>query len=256
MKTTIFLLLLAMPGWSRYPAKWVEGYAGGYEDAYNRQWDKVRLLARQAQLEVSSRIGLLQYNEGFQWPLQIRFADGVPGGTEYNLAYVGLSQTKDGFQQELVINVPAVDRAPSHFERVFYHEMTHAVMNDALGGEAAMKIPHWVQEGLAQYVSDEGNERVALISKRVRKSQANQLLRPLNGPYSPSAYPQYYLAIYCMEKEYSVNAVQAFVRNLIFGKTVSEAIQESTGVPWEKFEDQVRQCSLKVFQDKARPDLE
>ena len=41
------------------------------------------------------------------------------------------------------------------FDMVFYHEMTHVVMNDAVGGEASVKIPHWAQEGLGDAIFPE-----------------------------------------------------------------------------------------------------
>ena len=52
-----------------------------------------------------------------------------------------------------------------------------------------------------------------------------------------------------------MNAVQALVRNLILGKSVEDAIEESTGLDWVKFQDNVREYSLGVLRDKARPDF-
>jgi len=52
-----------------------------------------------------------------------------------------------------------------------------------------------------------------------------------------------------------VNAVQALVRNLILGKSPEDAIYESTGLNWLDFQNEVRDYSLRVFQDKARPDF-
>lgn len=249
-------MALSAPAWCRVEPQIMKTYTGDHRDAFLLQWDRVRLLTRQAQVEVTARLGLFQYREGFEWPLHIRFEDGAPAGIENALAYVTMSRTAEGFQQELVVNLNASERFSGEFDPIFYHEMTHAVLNDAVGGQAAQRIPPWVQEGLAQYVSGEGADRVAQAAGRVRKSQARALLHELDGPYTGSAYPQYYLAIHCMEDLHSVNAVQAFVRNLIGGKTVLDSIEDSTGLSWEKFQDEVRECSLKRFQDKARPDLE
>jgi hypothetical protein len=141
------------------------------------------------------------------------------------------------------------------FDKIFYHEMTHAVLNDAVGGEASVKIPHWVQEGLAQYVSEEGKDRVIEEAQTVKKSQARYLLADLDGPYTGRAYPQYYLAIECLYEKHTVNAVQALVRNLILGKSTLDAVEDSTGLDWVKFQDEVREYSLKVYEDKARPDF-
>ena len=255
LRPWILCFALCPCAWARYQAALVKDYTGRHQEEYITQFDRVRLLARQAQVEVSSRLGLIQYREGFEYPLWIRFVDGAPPGAESALAYVRLMQNDSAFAQELVVNLDATAASPIDFDKIFYHEMTHAVMNDAVGGEASVKIPHWVQEGLAQYVSEEGKDRVIEAAQTVKKSQAKDLLADLDGPYTAQAYPQYYLAIDYLYEKHSVNAVQALVRNLILGKSAIEAVEDSTGLDWVKFQDEVRDYSLKVFQDKARPDF-
>jgi hypothetical protein len=232
----------------------VKTYSGPHQDAFITQFDRVRLLTRQAQVEDSALLGLLQYQEGFQYPLIIHFEDGAPPGVENTLAYVRLGQGPEGFVQELVVNLNETAGTSEDFDRIFYHEMTHAVLNDAVGGEASAKIPHWVQEGLAQYVSGEGKDRVAQAAGQFKKSQVQALLYPLDGPYTGAAYPQYYLAIECLYEKHSVNAVQALVRNLIQGKSVTDSIEDVTGLTYAQFQDEVREYSLNVLRDKARPD--
>jgi hypothetical protein len=249
------LFFLCAPAHARYEAILLKEYAGAHPDAYIAKLDRVRLLTRQAQVEVSARLGLIQYREGFQWPLLVRFDDSAPPGIENALAYVRLSQSAKGFVQELVVNLSAAEKYPGDFDKIFYHEMTHAVLNDALGGQAATLLPHWVQEGLAQFVSEEGKERLSSAAARYKRSQVGALLHPLNGVYAAHAYPQYYLAIEYLYEKHSVNSVQALVRNLIQGKSVVDAIAESTGLTWDKFHEEVQIYSLKVLQDKALPDL-
>jgi hypothetical protein len=240
---------------ARYPAGIEKEYSGRHQEEFIAQFERVRLLTKQAQLEDSSGLGLLQYQEGFQYPLIIRFEDGAPLGVENVLAYVQLLQNGSHFAQELVVNMDATATSPMDFDKVFYHEMTHAVLNDAIGGEASLKVPHWVQEGLAQYISGEGTDRVTEAAQHFRKSQVQALLYDLDGPYSGFAYPQYYLAIEYLHEKHSVNAVQALVRNLIMGKSIEDAIEDSTGLNWVKFQDNVREYSLGVLRDKARPDF-
>jgi hypothetical protein len=241
--------------WARYEAELVKAYSGPHQDAFTLQYDRVRLLAREAQVEDSALLGLLQYHDGFQYPLLVRFEDGAPAGVENALAYVRLGQTSRGFAQELVVNLDETAGTSEDFDRIFYHEMTHAVLNDAVGGEASDKIPHWVQEGLAQYVSGEGKDRVTHAAERFKKSQVQALLYDLDGPYSGYAYPQYFLAIDCLHERHSVNAVQALVRNLIQGKSVVDSVEDATGLPYAKFLEEVREYSLNVLRDKARPDF-
>src|SRR5262249_7574351 len=160
-------------------------------------------------------------------PLTIVFKDDVAEGVENPQAYVLLGTTQKGFVQILVVNVAALAENGTNFDTVFYHEMTHAVLNDAVGGEASQRIPHWVQEGLAVYICGEGDQRVHEAAQHFRRSEVDVLVRDVEGPYSGLAYPQYYLAIKYMVDTASINAPQALVRNLIQGRTTSEAIYDS-----------------------------
>src|ERR1019366_6042066 len=188
-QTLVFLLFALSPcAWARYPAALVKDYSGRHQDEFATQFDRVRLLVNEAQLEASSRLGLMQYREGFQYPMIIRFEDGAPTGIENMVAYVRLGQSNAGFMQELVVNMDASTTNPIDFDRVFYHEMTHAVLNDAIGGEASAKVPAWVQEGLAQYISGEGPDRVKEFAQTVKKFQAQSLLSDLDGPLTARAY--------------------------------------------------------------------
>jgi len=253
--TGILLLMAGAPlPAARYPAVIDTSYKGAYRDSYLRQYDRVRLLVRQAQLEVSARLGLIQYREGFQYPLTIRFEDDAPSGLESALAYVRLSSGGDlGFSQELVINVGYSNESGMDFDRIFYHEMTHATLNDAVGGNAAIRIAPWLQEGLAQWVSGEGPGRVLSAAQTVKRSQADDLLYDLRETVQARAYPQYYLAVQYLNDRHS-NSVEAIVRSLIAGKPMGFAMEDATGLTSTRFYENVRAYSLEKFQDKALPD--
>ena len=240
---------------ARVQAQIIRQYRGPHQDTFLSDFVRVRLLVRQAQLEVSSRLGLIQYREGFKNPLYIRFQDGIANNHENALAFVRNYATPHGINQEMIINVDRTVSTWVDFDRIFTHEMTHAVLNDAVA-DAASQIPHWVQEGLAQYVSGEGDERVDRDAHRIRKSRAALLVFDLDGPYNPKAYPEYFLGIQYMEDKYTVNAVQAMVRNLIAGQTIRDAIEDATGLPYETFKKNVREYALQVIKDKALPDSE
>jgi hypothetical protein len=239
---------------ARQPATLTQDYTGMYSSEYNAQFDRVRILVRQAQVEVSSRLGLIQYQEGFQYPMTIRFQDSIPPGLESALAYVSLGQSTTSFQQEMVINLPVMVAHPTDFDTVFYHEMTHAVMNDAVGGEASLKIPHWLQEGLAIYVSGEGDQRVRLAAEKIHKAEAPNLVFDLNEEVKGAAYPQYYLAVKYILDRFSINAVQGIVRELIEGKSLDAAFLDCTGLPLEAYKKEVKVYSLKIFRDIAKSD--
>jgi hypothetical protein len=239
---------------SRREATLDRDYHGSHDADFASDFDRVRVLTRQAQLEVSSRLGLINYRDGFQYPLTIHFADDAPPGIENALAYVQASQSPFGFRQDLVVNLTELSAHPMDFDTIFYHEMTHAVMNDAVGAEASLKIPHWLQEGMAMYASGEGDDRVKQAAEPLVKSHASDLLYDLDGPVLGSSYPQYYLAVKFMQDKYSVNAVQGVVRDLIQGKTLPDAIQDCMGLSLEQFKKEVQAYSLNIFKDIAQPD--
>jgi hypothetical protein len=253
----------------RRPAVLMKEYTGPYQSEFATQFDRVRLLAHQAQLEVSARLGLAQYREGFQYPVIIRFSDGAPEGLESPLAYVSLMKSvpRDStmvspaimaaaptFQQEIVINLEEVRKQTIQFDTVFFHEMTHAVLNDAVGGEAAMKIPRWLQEGLAMYVSDEGERRVRKAAEKLKRSQTSALLYSLDAEPVGKAYPQYYLAVKYILDKHSINALQALIRNLIAGRTIDEAIQDALGISRSDMYRNIAAYSKTTFEGIAIPD--
>src|SRR6266436_1523037 len=122
LRPFILIFTLCPCAWARYQAALVKDYTGRHQDAYITQFDRVRLLVRQAQVEVSARLGLIQYKEGFQYPLLIRFDDGAPPGVEHALAYVQLMQNNGSFAQQLVVNLDATAVNPMDFDKIFYHE--------------------------------------------------------------------------------------------------------------------------------------
>jgi hypothetical protein len=251
----LLLSTLAIPASAeRKDAVLLQDYKGSYKNEFLANFDRVRLLVKQAQIEVSSRLGLIQYREGYRYPMTVRFDDGAPAGLEHSLAYVRYAQRGEAFEQEMVVCLDELSRHPTDFDTVFYHEMTHAVLNDAVGGEATFRVPRWLQEGLALYVSDDGDKRVRSATERLRKSLAHTLVFDLNGPVYGNAYPQYYLAIKYLLDKHSINAVQGLVRELIAGKTMEAALESSSGLSWSQFEKNVKAYSLKTFQDLAVPD--
>jgi len=239
----------------RFSAAFQTSYDGAYQDLYRDQVERVRLLIRQAQLEVSARLGLLQYREGFRYPLTVRFADSAPAGVENALAYVHMVQTSEGLGQEMVVNLSEFAAHSTDFDTVFYHEMTHAVLNDALELKDLTEVPHWVQEGLAVYVAGNGDKIVSDVAGHYRKYQAKELIHDLDQIHSYLIYPQGYLAFKYLNDKYSVNAVEAFVRELTQGKSTATAIEDSTGVSYDTFKQQLQDYSLDIYKENARPDF-
>lgn len=237
----------------RFSASFQTTYDGRHTDLYAQEVDRVRLLLRQAQLEISSQLGLLQYQEGFRCPLTVRFDDTPAPGVEFALAYVKPVPAVHGYSQELVINLDVMAQHPGDFDRIFYHEMTHAVLNDAVTSMHSRALPSWVQEGLAVYISGEGPDRIRALAQRYRKSQVKVAVRDLQDPVLD--YARDYLAFKTMIDKQSINTLQTFVRDLTEGKQVQEAIEDSTGQTWDAFRQNVKDYTLEIYQSQARPDF-
>jgi hypothetical protein len=253
--TTASLLLLpaltsADP---RFTASFQLSYQGAYQDLFVQQQERVRLLVRQSQVEVSSQLGLFQYQEGFRLPLTIRFADTTNPGAEHALAFVHFVNSSSGLQQEMVVNLSVCAQNPRDFDVIFYHEMTHAVMLDAMGPEQALALPRWVHEGLATYVSGEGKERVHEVAQHFHKSTVGRIVHDIDEP-GVVDYIHAYLAFQYLKEKYSVNALQGFVRDVIQGKTAPAAFEDMTGVPYDRFRHDLQEYTLATLQNEARPD--
>jgi hypothetical protein len=253
----VAVITASAPLWAdstpRYAAVIQDGYGGTHPDLYAEQQDRVRLLVHQAQLEISSQLGLFQYQEGFRWPIKIRFDDTPVTGVEHALAYVQLYNSGPKFAQELVINLDVMATRHEDFDKIFYHEMTHAVLNDAVISESRQPLPSWVQEGLAVYISGDGESRVKAQAQRVRKSQAKALVHNVEEPVLD--YAADYLAFKFINDKHSINSLQAFVRDLTDGKSPHDAIESSTGLSWDAFCRDLADYSAEMYRRQARPDF-
>lgn len=241
----------------RHEAVLQDSYQGTRPADYTHIRDRVERLVKQAQLDVSVALGLIQYKEGFQYPLHIRFEDAPPAGQglENTLAYVQLGRMNEDFAQQLVIHLAELSGSagPSWVdaERVFYHEMTHVVLNDAVGGDASLRLPLWVQEGYAQFVAKEGESRLREAGAAFRKQDIREMRFDVRRPYRPLAYPQYYLAIRYLNDKHSINAVQALIRHLIEGRPLEEAVRESAGLSFDAFLANVNRYTQDTFLELA-----
>ena len=237
----------------RHAATFQTDYQGPYRDLFAQQAERIRLLVQQAQLEISSRLGLFQYREGFRLPLSVRFADVTQPGVEHALAYVHFTQSSSGLAQEMIVNLSVCAQNPADFDSIFYHEMTHAVILDALDPQKALAIPRWVHEGLAEYISGEGPARVRWIAQHFNRATVGQAVHSIDSPGVDYAHA--YLAIQYLEDKYSVNAVQGLVRDLIQGKNTQDAIEDVTGESYEEFRKHLQEYTLAVYQKEARSDV-
>lgn len=259
LSATLLLAVLIIPAsghpdptYARFPATLDDKYQGRYPDLFHSEFDRLRLLVNQSQLEASSQLGLLNYREGFRLPLQVRFEDELPPGVENALAFVQPAGS-DGMvdHQIMVVNLKLLSQHRTDFDRLLYHEMTHAVLNDA----ALRPLPSWVQEGLAVYVSGEGPDRITQRLAGTHKFMAASLVQDLAVHSRTPDYAGDYLAFEYLHEKYSINAVQGFVREIAEGKSPETAIEDMTGVSFERFKQDLKAYIANVYKEKAPSDF-
>ena len=230
----------------RFPCRVDDSYSGPRQEAFQKLRFAIPGLAQADQVEVSSKMGL-DYRDGFRYPLTIGFTDSPLPMGEYALAYVHLYQYGTEIRQEMNINLEAYAQSSFDFEKVFAHEMSHAILADALGKEAFGKLPTWLIEGLALWVAGQGEELARAEAHRYPAFAERVLVRDLTQPASAAMYPQYFLAVEYIEKTKGAAAIQNLVHDLAGGKTFPEALAYNVE-GWEDFQKNVRDFSTRYIQ--------
>lgn len=218
-----------------------ETYLGAHTDSYRRLLYDVPILMRQTLIDIAVKTGL-NFQDGWANPMTVGFTDTVPWGAESVLAYVQLFRTSTGIEQELRVNLGAYEKEKFDFEKVFAHELTHAMLNDELGGTAATVIPVWFHEGLAVYAADQGEKMLKSYVYSNSGYAAERLLNGLDGPHGALDYAEDYLAFRYIESRYGSNGVHAFVKDVIQRKgDIVSALDYTLHENWDDFQLHVRE---------------
>lgn len=243
VKSFLLILLFFLPLKAQDRHEWTldENYSGAYPQTFQKLKWQVPILMRQTMINLSVKLGM-NYQEGWQYPIQIRFLDGAPGGAENILAFVQIGTTGDGqFVQQLGINLAAYEKEEFNFEKTFAHELVHAMLNDAIGGEAAVVFPVWLHEGLAVYGAGQGEAVVKAYTYQFSGYAEGKLINGLEGPHGALDYAEDYLALKYMYEKHGPNSLHNFVREVIYRKgDVPGAIQYTCFESWDKFQENAR----------------
>ncbi len=203
--------------------------------------NEVPILMRQTLIDIAGKTGL-NFQDGWSFPMTVGFTDEVPWGSESVLAYVQLMRTPAGMEQELRINLKAYGDRNFDFEKVFAHELTHAMLNDALAGTASTVMPVWFHEGLAVYAAGQGEQMLRSYVYANSGFAAERLLNGLDGPHGALDYAEDYLAFEYIHSRYGINGVHAFVREVINRKgDILTALDYSLHESWEDFNAHIKE---------------
>ncbi len=241
MKRPFWLLLfllspLRADAPARTPWSLQDTYSGSYQTSYNKLKYEIPNLVRQTTLDMAVRCGM-DFQDGWSVPLMIRFVEDSPQGVENVLAYVQMMQERDTHQllQSLNINLAAYDSYGFNFNKVFAHELVHAMLNDALK-EKSVELPVWFHEGLAVYGADQGEQLIRSILSENPNANESSFLNGLEGPHGPQHYMEDYLAFEYIRDTFGLSAFQNFIRDVIQRNgDIKGALDYTLHLSWDQF---------------------
>jgi hypothetical protein len=216
-----------------------ESYDGSEQTLFEQLRVKVPVLMRQTMIDIAVRLGL-DFEEGWAYPLTVRFVDDSPSTVENALAYTQLFSDGGRFGQYLNINLSSYHRENYNFEKVFAHELVHAMVNDAIGAQAALVLPIWLHEGLAVYGANQGEQMVRSYVYQYFDNAEHRLVKGLESPHGALNYAEDYLAIKYIHDKHGVNSLHNFVHEVILRKgDVPGALQYTCFENWPDFQKNV-----------------
>ncbi len=219
-------------------AQEVRPYAGKYaaDPRCGAFMEKLPAEMKEAARAMSERLGLPPADAG---NVVLELVD-RPLGPKKDVVLGGTSTRSENGRvvQWITLNPESHFAAGADFDQELAHEMTHALLRNALGDAHHRVLPKWVREGLAVWAAGQGPGRVAfwLTIHWEKPDPVAALLNGLeNEKHSLEDYPEDYLAIAAIESEKGLEGVRAFVRLLAAGKNCHDAAAEVTGRTWEDF---------------------
>jgi len=230
-----------------------ESYDGPHQASFNKLKWEIPNLIRQTTIDMSVRLGL-SFDDGWRYPLTVGFVDGAPRGVENVLAFVQYHKMDKGLRQDLLINVRAYEKQGFDFEKVFAHELVHAMLNDAFASESIVILPRWLHEGLAVFGADQGEQMVRVYVHRYWGFAEGKLLNGLEGPHTALDYAEDYWAVKYINEKHGPNFLHGFMREVIQRNgDVKGALQYTCSETWEEFEKNVRKFAIEEIQEIGPP---
>jgi hypothetical protein len=171
-------------------------------------------------------------------------------------AFVRSVGSGENLRQWLIIDLEHHLLYPDEdLDGLLYHEMAHAVLRDAVAGPQAAMIPTWFNEGLAQSVTSEGQQRVQEDYKRYGHTDARAVLCDLNGQVDEflhgqenfGCYTQFYLAVKRLVQRGGQDCMPTIIAGLQSGRPLPEIIHTITALDWGAFQNDIVRFTRDVF---------
>jgi hypothetical protein len=261
-RTCIVLLLMGLmggvcsplPADEAAPIHYVESYAGPHVNEFNDVLGQVKSIVPAALAYITGQWGL---PNTLHYPMIVRVIDApsnIPGRPV--AAYVRSFTTAGDLRQELGVDLQHHILYPGeNLENVLYHEMAHAVLQDAVTSPSAAGIPQWFNEGLAQSVTTEGHDRTQEDFKHYGHTDSPAILCDLNGnidafyhgEYNFGCYTQFYLAVQRLLARGGKDTLPKVITGLHNGIPLPVLIGQVTPLDWPAFQRDVEQYTRRVF---------
>jgi hypothetical protein len=235
----------------------VESYAGPHADEFQEVLGEVKSIVPAALAYITHQWGL---PDTLRFPLVVRILDTPSKDLNRPIsAYVRSIHSGDELRQELVVDLEHHRMYPEeNFENVIYHEMAHAVLQDAVTGPGAAGIHQWFNEGLAQSVTTEGHDRTVEDFKLYAHTDAHAVLCDLNGnvdefyhgEYNFGCYTYFYLTTQYVMERGGKDALAKIILDLRNGTPLPLAIGQVTQMDWPTFQRNAQQYTRDVFDGK------
>lgn len=234
--------------------QFVEAYAGAHPTEFNDLMGQAKSLVPSALAYITDQWGL---PNTLHYPLIVRVVDAgskIPGRPV--AAYVRSYRYGDELRQELDVELEHHLMYPGEkIDDILYHEMAHAVLQDAVTSPTAAGIPQWFNEGLAQSVTTEGHDRTLQDFNRYGHTDAHAVLCDLNGnvdvfyhgEYNFGCYTQFYLAVQRFLQKGGKDALAKTIAGLRNGTPLPQLIGQVTPLDWPAFQRDVEQYTRDVF---------
>ncbi len=136
------------------------------------------------------------------------------------------------------------------------HELTHAVMAEALGLEAYDRLPMWIKEGTAVHTADQGLARIqALLRRGFNLANLGDEDEGDDGnPISLEKYVENYLKIQFLLKTFGVPAFQNFINRVLqTGEVKRELVNSFNGLNEGTMNFYARDFIARTLVSNSRP---
>jgi hypothetical protein len=138
----------------------------------------------------------------------------------------------------------ATDRGRVDLEKVFRHEFTHIATGSAFKGRE--KVPRWLDEGLAMYISKEWDlSRVSTMARAVLSDSLIPLSEitqgfPQDAERAELAYSESFYLISFLISRYGKEDFHRFIRSYGRGKGLRDTLMAVYGIRGEDLEEEWR----------------